>query len=166
MLFERFFTTYSKFDHPEDVKKIIEYLESIGRLYITYKEVENYYYRYSDSVCCGCRVNKIWMKFDQRESPSDVQVLIHYTQDDKDFDLVCLIGIPKAYLHTSSGDKQNICTLLRVNKIWTKFDQTESPSDMQALIHYTQDEKDFDLVCLIGIPKAYLHTSSGDKQTK
>ena len=54
MLFERF--NYNRFDYPEDMKKIIKYLESIGRLYITYKEVEDYYYKYSDSVCCGWRI--------------------------------------------------------------------------------------------------------------
>ena len=39
MLFERSFNP-NKFDYPKAMKKIIEYLESIGRLYITYKEVE------------------------------------------------------------------------------------------------------------------------------
>lgn len=56
MLFERFSSRFNRFDYPEDMKKIIEYLESIGRLYITYQEVEDYYYRYSDSVCCGWRI--------------------------------------------------------------------------------------------------------------
>ena len=56
MLFERFSSQFNKFDYPEDMKKIIEYLESIGRLYITYQQVEYYYYRYSDSVCCGWRI--------------------------------------------------------------------------------------------------------------
>ena len=56
MLFERFSSRFNKFDYPEDMKKIIKYLESIGRLYITYKEVEDYYYRYSSCVCCGWRI--------------------------------------------------------------------------------------------------------------
>ena len=54
MLFERL--KYKRFDHPEDMRKIIEYLESIGKIYITYKELEAYYYKYSDSVCCGWRI--------------------------------------------------------------------------------------------------------------
>ena len=54
MLFERF--NYNRFDYPEDMKKIIEYLESIGRIYITYKELEDYYYKYSHSVCCSWRI--------------------------------------------------------------------------------------------------------------
>ena len=54
MLFERL--NYSRFDYPEDMKKIIEYLESIGKIYITYKEVEDYYYKYSDSVSCSWRI--------------------------------------------------------------------------------------------------------------
>ena len=54
MLFERL--NYNKFDYPEDMRKIIEYLESIGKIYITYKEVEDYYYKYSDSVSCSWRI--------------------------------------------------------------------------------------------------------------
>ena len=50
------FTGYQRQIDNNHCKKIVEYLESIGRLYITYKEVENYYYRYSDSVCCGWRI--------------------------------------------------------------------------------------------------------------
>jgi hypothetical protein len=56
MLFERFSNRFTKFDYPEDMRKIIEYLESIGRLYITYPEIEDHYYRYSDSVCCSWRI--------------------------------------------------------------------------------------------------------------
>ena len=54
MLFERF--KCNIFDYPEDMKKIIEYLESIGRIYITYKELEGYYYKYSESLCCSWRI--------------------------------------------------------------------------------------------------------------
>ena len=54
MLFERL--KCKRFDYPEDMRKIIEYLESIGKIYITYKELEDYYYKYSDSVSCSWRI--------------------------------------------------------------------------------------------------------------
>ena len=44
-----------KFNHPEDMKKIIEYLEATGKINVDYKLLEDLYYDYSDSVCCGWR---------------------------------------------------------------------------------------------------------------
>ena len=44
-----------KFIHPEDMKTIIEYLEATGKINIDYKFLEDLYYDYSDSVCCGWR---------------------------------------------------------------------------------------------------------------
>ena len=51
--FERFRAT--KFDHPKDMDIILAYLEDIGKVNVSYKTVENLYYEYSDSVCCGWR---------------------------------------------------------------------------------------------------------------
>ena len=44
-----------KFNHPEDMRKIIEYLEATGKINIDYKFLEDLYYDYSDSVACGWR---------------------------------------------------------------------------------------------------------------
>ena len=44
-----------KFYHPEDMNIIIDYLEATGKLNIGYKELEDMYYDYSSSVCCGWR---------------------------------------------------------------------------------------------------------------
>jgi hypothetical protein len=44
-----------KFHHPEDMKQIIEYLEGTGKINIDYKFLEDIYYDYSESVCCGWR---------------------------------------------------------------------------------------------------------------
>lgn len=44
-----------KFNHPEDMKQIIEYLEATGKINIEYKLLEDLYYDYSDSVACGWR---------------------------------------------------------------------------------------------------------------
>lgn len=53
--FEPFNRKY-KWNHPEDMKTIIEYLESTGKINIDYAILEDLYYEYSDSVCCGWRV--------------------------------------------------------------------------------------------------------------
>lgn len=52
--YERF--RMPKFNHPEDMKKIIEYLEKNGKINISYKKLEDLYYDYSDSVACGWRM--------------------------------------------------------------------------------------------------------------
>jgi hypothetical protein len=44
-----------KFNHTEDMKQIIEYLEATGKINIDYKFLEDLYYDYSESVCCGWR---------------------------------------------------------------------------------------------------------------
>ena len=44
-----------RFDHPEDMNTIIKYLEGQGRINIGYEHLENLYYDYSTSVCCGWR---------------------------------------------------------------------------------------------------------------
>ena len=44
-----------RFNHPEDMKQIIEYLEATGKINIDYKFLEDLYYDYSDSVACGWR---------------------------------------------------------------------------------------------------------------
>lgn len=44
-----------KFNHPEDMKTIIEYLENTGKLNVEYRLLEELYYSYSDSVCCSWR---------------------------------------------------------------------------------------------------------------
>ena len=52
--FEPFNRKY-KWDHPEDMKTIIECLEVMGRINIEKQFLEDLYYDYSDSVCCGWR---------------------------------------------------------------------------------------------------------------
>jgi hypothetical protein len=52
--FERFRAT--KFDHPRDMDTILTYLEDKGKINVSYKTIENLYYEYSDSVCCGWRI--------------------------------------------------------------------------------------------------------------
>lgn len=44
-----------RFNHPKDMKQIIEYLEATGKINIDYKFLEDLYYDYSESVCCGWR---------------------------------------------------------------------------------------------------------------
>ncbi len=44
-----------KFNHPEDMAQIIEYLEATGKINIEYKLLEDLYYDYSESVACGWR---------------------------------------------------------------------------------------------------------------
>ena len=45
-----------KFNNPEDMAKIIKYLEATGKVNIDYKLLEDLYYDYSDSVACGWRI--------------------------------------------------------------------------------------------------------------
>lgn len=45
-----------KFNHPQDMQRIINYLEENGKINIDYQHLENLYYDYSDSVCCGWRI--------------------------------------------------------------------------------------------------------------
>ena len=52
--FEPFNKKY-RWNHPEDMKTIIDYLERTGKINIDYKLLEDLYYDYSDSVCCGWR---------------------------------------------------------------------------------------------------------------
>ena len=49
------FTKGYKFNHPDDMKTIIEYLEATGKINIDYKFLEELYYDYSESVSCGWR---------------------------------------------------------------------------------------------------------------
>lgn len=44
-----------KFNHPEDMEVIIEWLERRGKINIEYKMLEDLYYDYSESVACGWR---------------------------------------------------------------------------------------------------------------
>ena len=44
-----------KFYHPEDMKQIIDYLKSNGKLNIELKLLEKMYYDYSETVCCSWR---------------------------------------------------------------------------------------------------------------
>ena len=44
-----------KFNHPDDMKQIIAFLEATGKINIEYKLLEDLYYDYSDSVACGWR---------------------------------------------------------------------------------------------------------------
>lgn len=44
-----------KYNHPEDMKTIIDYLETKGKINIEYRLLEDLYYDYSDSVACGWR---------------------------------------------------------------------------------------------------------------
>ena len=44
-----------KFDHPQQMEIVIAYLEDIGTINVSYKTIENLYYEYSESVCCGWR---------------------------------------------------------------------------------------------------------------
>lgn len=52
--FEPFNKKY-KFNHPDDMKQIITFLEATGKINIEYKLLEDLYYDYSDSVACGWR---------------------------------------------------------------------------------------------------------------
>ena len=42
-------------NHPEDMKTIIDYLEATGKINIEKDFLEDLYYDYSESVCCGWR---------------------------------------------------------------------------------------------------------------
>lgn len=44
-----------KFNHPDDMTKIITFLEATGKINIEYKLLEDLYYDYSESVACGWR---------------------------------------------------------------------------------------------------------------
>ncbi len=44
-----------RFYHPEDMKTIIDYLETKGKINIEYSLLEDMYYDYSESVACGWR---------------------------------------------------------------------------------------------------------------
>ena len=52
--FEPFNRKY-RWNHPEDMQTIIDYLESTGKVNIEKQCLEDLYYDYSDSVCCGWR---------------------------------------------------------------------------------------------------------------
>ena len=52
--FEPFNKRY-RWNHPEDMMTIIEYLKTQGKIYIEYRLLEDLYYDYSDSVACGWR---------------------------------------------------------------------------------------------------------------
>jgi hypothetical protein len=52
--FEPFNKRY-RWNHPEDMKTIIDYLETKGKINIEYRLLEDMYYDYSDSVACGWR---------------------------------------------------------------------------------------------------------------
>ena len=52
--FEPFNKRY-RWNHPEDMKTIIDYLETKGKINIEYRLLEDIYYDYSDSVACGWR---------------------------------------------------------------------------------------------------------------
>lgn len=52
--FEPFNKRY-RWNHPEDMKTIIDYLENKGKINIEYRLLEDLYYDYSDSVACGWR---------------------------------------------------------------------------------------------------------------
>ena len=49
------FSKKYKYNHPDDMKIIIDYLERTGKINIDYELLEDLYYDYSDSVCCGWR---------------------------------------------------------------------------------------------------------------
>lgn len=46
---------WSKFNHPEDMQKIMKYLEDHGEILVSASTIEVFYYDYSESVCCGWR---------------------------------------------------------------------------------------------------------------
>ena len=50
------FSKKYKYNHPDDMKIIIDYLERTGKINIDYELLEDLYYDYSDSVCCGWRI--------------------------------------------------------------------------------------------------------------
>ena len=52
--FEPFNKRY-RWNHPEDMKTIIDYIETKGKINIEYRLLEDLYYDYSDSVACGWR---------------------------------------------------------------------------------------------------------------
>ena len=52
--FEPFNKRY-RWNHPEDMKTIIDYLETKGKINIEYRLLEDMYYDYSESVACGWR---------------------------------------------------------------------------------------------------------------
>lgn len=41
------------FDYPKEMYKIIVYLEGRGKLYISYKKLEQLYYEFSRNHCAG-----------------------------------------------------------------------------------------------------------------
>ena len=52
--FEPFNKKY-RWNHPEDMKTIIDYIETKGKINIEYRLLEDMYYDYSESVCCTWR---------------------------------------------------------------------------------------------------------------
>lgn len=42
-----------KFNHPEDMEKILKYLKEHGEIKVTPKTIEDFYYDFSDTHCAG-----------------------------------------------------------------------------------------------------------------
>lgn len=47
---------WDKLAHPEDMQKIMKYLEENGEVLVSAGTIEDLYYAYSDSVCCSWRI--------------------------------------------------------------------------------------------------------------
>lgn len=42
-----------EFNHPNDMKKIIEYLETVGTIHCTHKKLESLWYDFSETYSAG-----------------------------------------------------------------------------------------------------------------
>jgi hypothetical protein len=51
----------SKFNHPEDMKLILDYLNAHGRILVKESTIEELYYDFSDEKYCAC-----WMGVNDR----------------------------------------------------------------------------------------------------
>lgn len=54
-------TVAYEFDYPEDMEKIINYLENRGKLNVNYKTLQSLYYDFSDDKYCAQ-----WMSVDDQ----------------------------------------------------------------------------------------------------
>ena len=80
-----------KFNHPDDMKQIITFLEATGKINIDYKFLEDLYYDYSDSVACGWRCVDVQSLNEFSEylarvelTPGGYKLIRDYWEDDDD----------------------------------------------------------------------------------
>lgn len=54
--YERYEDAYKGLDHPEDMRRIMDYLNERGKVLVSVRAVEGAYYVYSEKRACGWRI--------------------------------------------------------------------------------------------------------------